>query len=190
MQITSWSWVRGALVGLVAAGIVVIFSGAAQAEEPMPTTPAPTPNRLSPAELERAVRQALYDAARLKGLPDEAAVRRLTNLYNQVMQATDLPAARREPLRLALRQRLIRWGTLGQVLPPGGGQALGQGQQQQAATLGPELVELIEDTIAPESWEKRGGPGVIRFWGPSNALVVRQTTEAHEALAQLLRDLQ
>jgi len=47
---------------------------------------------------------------------------------------------------------------------------------------GQELVELIENTIAPASWETRGGPGVIKYWAPGHALVVRQTRDVHEQI--------
>ncbi|HWA98705.1 MAG TPA: hypothetical protein VG713_09440 [Pirellulales bacterium] len=142
----------------------------------------------SGAELERAARKTLAELARRKELPDETAVRQLVALYEQLMLATDLPAARREPLRIAVRRRLeADRAILAQVALP---QMNAAGPQAQpAATLAPELIALIEDTINPTSWDKLGGPGVIRFWGPSPALVVRQTTEAHEALEELLRDL-
>jgi hypothetical protein len=50
-----------------------------------------------------------------------------------------------------------------------------------------ELIELIEDTIAPESWEIRGGRGVIRYWSNGQALVIRQTGEVHEQIGGFLR---
>jgi hypothetical protein len=46
---------------------------------------------------------------------------------------------------------------------------------------------LIEDTIAPESWEIRGGRGVIRYWSNGQALVIRQTGEVHEQIGGFLR---
>lgn len=73
-------------------------------------------------------------------------------------------------------------------------QGLPGAAQQQAATQPPadhsqELLEVIQDTIAPDTWDARGGLGVIRFWPPGNALIVRQTGEVHEQLGGLLRDL-
>lgn len=70
-------------------------------------------------------------------------------------------------------------------LPP-----FGQAPMQvQADDAGEDLAKLIEDVIAPDSWESRGGPGVIRYWGPGKSLVVRQTPEAHEGVINLLEQL-
>jgi hypothetical protein len=52
-----------------------------------------------------------------------------------------------------------------------------------------ELIELIEDTIAPESWEIRGGRGVIRYWSNGQALVIRQTAEVHERIGGVLEGI-
>jgi hypothetical protein len=46
-----------------------------------------------------------------------------------------------------------------------------------AATL-----DLIVATIDPDSWEQRGGPGVIRYYAPKRALIVRQSAEVHVML--------
>ena len=58
------------------------------------------------------------------------------------------------------------------------GQAAGGNPQNE----GQELIELIESTIAPASWETRGGPGVIKYWADGHALVIRQTREVHEQI--------
>ncbi len=54
---------------------------------------------------------------------------------------------------------------------------------------GLDLVDLIQRTIAPDSWDVRGGPGSIYYWRPGRALVVRQTTEVHDWLAETLEQL-
>lgn len=88
---------------------------------------------------------------------------------------------------------------LGQAGPGGWGPGYRQ-QGQPAAALGPAgnvgvpdygpaLVDLIQRTIAPDSWDIRGGPGSIYYWRPGRALVVRQTTEAHEAVEDALGQL-
>lgn len=61
--------------------------------------------------------------------------------------------------------------------------------QAQADDAGEDLAKLIEDVIAPDSWESRGGPGVIRYWGPGKSLVVRQTQDAHEGVVNLIEQL-
>ena len=55
---------------------------------------------------------------------------------------------------------------------------------------GPQLVELIQRTIAPMSWDVNGGPGSIYYWQPGRALVVRQTGETHNDIGNLLRQLE
>jgi hypothetical protein len=70
----------------------------------------------------------------------------------------------------------------------GGGGAFG-GIEQQTEANGQALVDLIQTTIAPETWDIRGGPGTIVYFNPLRALVVRQTGEGHDALGDLLGGL-
>ena len=44
-----------------------------------------------------------------------------------------------------------------------------------------QLVELIQRVVAPDFWEPQGGPGVIRYFAMRRVLVVRATTDVHEA---------
>jgi len=67
---------------------------------------------------------------------------------------------------------------LQQALRPGGPPDYGQ-----------QLVELIQRTIAPASWDVSGGPGTIHYWRPGRALVVRQTDEVHERIGDMLKQL-
>ncbi|MGE0605490.1 MAG: hypothetical protein AB7O62_00075 [Pirellulales bacterium] len=55
--------------------------------------------------------------------------------------------------------------------------------------LGQELVELIERTIKPESWESNGGNGVIIYFASLHVLVIRQTDEVHEAIGGVVHGL-
>jgi hypothetical protein len=57
------------------------------------------------------------------------------------------------------------------------------------ADYGEELVELIEKTIAPETWESAGGPGSIYYFYPLKVLVIRQTDGVHGHAADLLDGL-
>jgi hypothetical protein len=63
-------------------------------------------------------------------------------------------------------------------LPGGGPQDEGQA-----------LVDLIEATIAPETWDVNGGPGVIRYWPAWHVLVVRQTDDVHEQIGGIVHGL-
>jgi hypothetical protein len=51
------------------------------------------------------------------------------------------------------------------------------------------LVKLITARIAPTSWKQNGGAGVIEPLEKNLSLVVQQTKEAHEQIAELLQDL-
>jgi hypothetical protein len=47
---------------------------------------------------------------------------------------------------------------------------------------GQALVELIQATIAPQSWDVNGGSGSIVYWPAWHVLVVRQTDDVHEQI--------
>jgi len=53
-----------------------------------------------------------------------------------------------------------------------------------------ELIDLIQATIAPQSWDVNGGPGTIRYWRNGRALVIRQTDEVHEQIGDVLQQLE
>ncbi len=52
-----------------------------------------------------------------------------------------------------------------------------------------QLIELITTTVEPESWEELGGPGSIAPFSTNLSLVVSQTQEVHDRLADLLEQL-
>lgn len=47
-----------------------------------------------------------------------------------------------------------------------------------------QLIELIERTISPDSWEVNGGEGTIFYYSPLQVLVVRNTAEVHEGVGR------
>ncbi|MEX2561195.1 MAG: hypothetical protein WD403_14835, partial [Pirellulales bacterium] len=51
------------------------------------------------------------------------------------------------------------------------------------------LIELITSTIAPTTWDDVGGPGAIQEFEGNLTLVVSQTQEVHEEIAELLAQL-
>ena len=61
--------------------------------------------------------------------------------------------------------------------------------ERRTAQRGQQLVELIQATVAPDSWDVRGGPGTIVYFGPTRSLVARQTLEVHEELGPVLGGL-
>jgi hypothetical protein len=60
--------------------------------------------------------------------------------------------------------------------------ALAQG----AAANGADLVDLIQKTVDPPSWDINGGPGSIVYFNNFRALVVRQTGDAQDDVGGLL----
>jgi general secretion pathway protein D len=77
----------------------------------------------------------------------------------------------------------------------------GRGQQQQPLGFGPGglgggtqadfegLIELIEGTVAPNSWDNMGGPGSIEPFAMNLSIVVSQTQDIHEQIVDLLEQL-
>jgi hypothetical protein len=74
----------------------------------------------------------------------------------------------------------------------GGGMMAGGpfgGAGQFTGDYGPELVDLIQRTIAPQTWDVNGGLGTIYYWRPGRALVVRQTGNVHDQIGGLLEQM-
>jgi hypothetical protein len=69
----------------------------------------------------------------------------------------------------------------------GGGPFGGAGQF--TGDYGPQLVDLIQRTIAPQTWDVNGGLGTIYYWRPGRALVVRQTDDVHDQIGGLLQQM-
>jgi len=51
------------------------------------------------------------------------------------------------------------------------------------------LLRVITSVVEPNSWDSVGGPGSIRSFGYSDALVCSQTHKVHEQIQQLLEKL-
>src|SRR5262249_52397268 len=58
-----------------------------------------------------------------------------------------------------------------------------------AKTLEDRLLQILTSTIEPESWAQRGGAGTVEYFAPTMALVVSQTPEVHEKIAEMLKSL-
>lgn len=52
-----------------------------------------------------------------------------------------------------------------------------------------QLIELIQSTVDPESWEENGGTGTITEFSNTNSLVIRTTQEVHAQIQDLLKRL-
>ena len=53
------------------------------------------------------------------------------------------------------------------------------GGQNANADAGQQLVDLIQNTISPKSWDVNGGACTIYYWQQQHAIVVRATGDVH-----------
>jgi general secretion pathway protein D len=67
---------------------------------------------------------------------------------------------------------------------PFGPPSVGGGQQNFQP-----LIDLIQSTVAADSWDTVGGPGAIRPFDTNLSLVISQTQEVHDEIADLLEQL-
>jgi Flp pilus assembly secretin CpaC len=51
------------------------------------------------------------------------------------------------------------------------------------------LIQLIEQTIQPKTWDAKGGAGIIDYYPITMSLAISQTAAAHEEIAELLASL-
>ncbi len=93
--------------------------------------------------------------------------------------------------RELLAQQLpgVRRGQGGPQAAPGaagaGGNSLGAATAQQAQ----QLVDLIESTVMPSSWQTNGGTGAIKYFAAGMVLVISATDQVHEQVGGVLGDL-
>lgn len=59
------------------------------------------------------------------------------------------------------------------------------GPVDEAAARG--LIALIQNTVAPASWDTNGGQGTIRYFSPLKVLVIRNTDEVHRQIGGTLQ---
>ncbi len=71
----------------------------------------------------------------------------------------------------------------GQAGGQGGGVFKTQGHYSQ------QLIDIIQSTIAPGSWDVNGGNGSIKFFPGLNVMVIRNTAENQEDLVDVLQAL-
>lgn len=82
-----------------------------------------------------------------------------------------------------------------QVSAMGSGPANGQTamggspQRMNSKTIEDLLINLIQNTVAPDSWSNVGGPGSIQYFPLGMALVVNQTQDVQEQVQDLLAAL-
>ena len=70
--------------------------------------------------------------------------------------------------------------------PAAAGGAAGQNAN---ADNGQQLVDLIQTTISPKSWDVNGGNCTIYYWQQQHAIVVRATGDIHGEISDTLEQL-
>jgi hypothetical protein len=65
---------------------------------------------------------------------------------------------------------------------------LGKGTETKHDDL-EELLDVIVTTVEPRSWTENGGEGTVEYYYRARAVVVNQTPEVHEQIAELLASL-
>lgn len=144
--------------------------------------------------IERRVSDALRREAVAK-TPEgrDDAIRQLAALHQDLGADPRLETSRTlKQLRMKIRARLRRVEkqlsrdlerqSPGELIDARGGRA-------QQADNGQALVELIQATISPASWDVNGGQSTIVYYAPRQALVVRAPAEVHSRTRRLLRDM-
>jgi hypothetical protein len=75
----------------------------------------------------------------------------------------------------------------------GGGAGMGMGgggnAQNNNADAGQELVDLIQNTISPKSWDINGGSATIYYWRLQHAIVVHGGDDVQEGISDTLDQL-
>jgi hypothetical protein len=98
----------------------------------------------------------------------------------------DIPLVLVSPAKTVLAQ---------QIAPPGGaaGQGAGALAPRPSATgttdYGPELVEIIEQTISPATWNVNGGNGAVVYFAPLRVLVISAPESVHEQVGPVVGQL-
>ncbi len=160
----------------------------------------------SSAEVRRQISSALMSRFPESPAEQREQARTFLRLY---ADAASLPTAEQGRYRLRLKSRLVRLansirkqhsehqGSLASdpkpaspsgteptgvqstnVKPSSDSTGFGGGAQDD----GQALVELIEATIATQSWDVNGGAGTIKYWPAWHVLVIRQTDDVHEQI--------
>lgn len=152
------------------------------------------------AQVRAEVRAAMTVSHASKRADPEAVTPEVLALYRRVSQSGALSAPEKKRLLRLLGTRLhdlegrltakdsrpkkqSRSQVLAQRLPPVSGTNAGP-----VRTRAQELIDLIRETVDPETWDVRGGEGSISYFHPVLGLVVRQTAEVHETVADTLRN--
>jgi hypothetical protein len=158
-----------------------------------------------PDELRAAYADAVRRSARKEHPNPFTVAPQLVNLYRQLDSDRSLAHTERSKMQRGLKFRLeslrdrllrdalaqkrqqqrneFRARRAGRISKPG--DSAGGGEIANAV----ELIELIQNTIAPDTWDVNGGNGSISYFRLLKVLVVRQTGEVHHQIGNGLSKL-
>lgn len=111
-------------------------------------------------EAREAVSRILVATNRASGRHPSETAPFLLAAYRQVARSEKLPAAERRQLQSRLRSRLTEQGDTLRRREERSGTFLSGGVGNNAQ----ELINLIQTTIAPDTWEINGGKGSIYYF--------------------------
>jgi len=155
----------------------------------------PAAQGISPPPNPHALRQEIRDALRAEATAESrdervAAVLKLLELAPQVATVKPMSEKDRLALQTKIRYRLLQLDkSLARDATANGGGADGD--------PGDALIELIESTIAPKTWKRVGGSGVIKpfrrgqpvaGFGGAGAQGGGALADQHEALIELIQN--
>ena len=123
----------------------------------------------------------------------EAAVRSLAALHRDLVADPRFVTSgtlKQSAMKIRARLRRVEKELSRSLRAQSPGELTGsQGGRAQQANNGQALVELIQTTISPASWDVNGGQSTIVYFAPRQVLVVRAPGEVHSRTRRLLRDL-
>lgn len=156
--------------------------------------------------LPQRVRQVLKKWSKTPDENAEMAARELLLLHEELQTSFELTPNAQKLLTQAVERKLK--GLSRQIsktlpanvtLPESHSEVLGQWnagevspmqrQDELAQVGGEQLVEVIQKTIRPDSWEENGGRGTIYYWNNHRVLIIRQTQEVHGEVGGVMRQL-
>jgi hypothetical protein len=132
----------------------------------------------------RILAAGLVSAALLAGLADPAAAQQPWKQRSCRESILELEACGWHVERLVTRTYPVADLVVPINMDPASGEPFDEKQTQEA-----KLMQLILDTVAPDSWVDRGGQGTVQYYPLGLALVVTQTAANHEEIRDLLTAL-
>lgn len=179
------------LVSAPIALIVALGTGSAWSQQAMAWQPgfgqAPVVDKPPPlAGIRAEVEDAIRDQASARGFAAQAAaVHRLLDIHWRLDADPRLASSVAvRGLRKRVAGRLA--GARSRFKPVAAREPLAEGGNAAEAQ---KLIDLIQETVSPETWDVNGGQGSIVYFANGHALVVLAPGDVHDELGGLIRQL-